>query len=145
MWQTTATATTPAGRAAVFARYADAGSWPTWDTEVEWVSHDGPFTAGTTGRLKPKGGPTTKFTIVSLETDRAFQDVTRLPGARLVFDHVLTDQPGGGTAITHTVSITGPMTFLFSRVIGRNIARGLPATVSALAQLAAADESAPAR
>lgn len=63
----------------------------------------------------------------------------------------------GGTRIHHSVSIRGPLAFLFSRVIGRKIAAGLPSAVeeadaayfrehagevAALAALVAGDRSA---
>lgn len=135
MWSTTATATTTATRDKVYARYADVATWNEWDHGTKSVELQGPFEAGAKGVLVPVGGPKASFVVDSAEPGRGFRDVTKLPGARLIFDHQLTDGPDG-TVITHTVMISGPMTFLFSRVIGRGIAKGLPDAVANLARLA---------
>ncbi|HEY8208130.1 MAG TPA: SRPBCC family protein [Myxococcaceae bacterium] len=137
-WSTEASAVTPATPEAIWALYEQVGAWSAWDHEVESSRLDGPFQAGSTGVLKPKGGPASKFRLTAVEPARRFADDTRLPLARLAFEHTLTPMPGGGTRIHHKVTIDGPLTFLFSRVIGRKIAAGLPHAVEALAKKAAA-------
>ena len=47
---------------------------------------------------------------------------------------------GDRTRVTHRVTITGLTTPLFSRVIGRSIAKELPHTVRTLARMAAGRE-----
>lgn len=137
MWSTEASTVTPASPEAVWALYEQVGAWNAWDHEVEWSRLDGPFQAGSSGVLKPKGGPASKFRLTAVEQGRRFADLTRLPLAVLSFEHTLTPEPSGGTRIHHRVTLRGPLTFLFSRVIGRNIAAGLPGAVKALAQAAA--------
>jgi hypothetical protein len=136
-WSTEASAVTPATPEHVWALYEQVSAWKAWDHEVESSQLDGPFQAGTTGVLKPKGGPASKFQLTAVERARRFADVTRLPLARLAFEHTLTPIQGG-TRIHHRVTIDGPLTFLFSRVIGRKIAAGLPHAVQSLAQAAKA-------
>ena len=51
-------------------------SWPEWNADTEWVRLDGPFAAGSTGVLKPGGGPRVKFVIQTLVPDREFVDVS---------------------------------------------------------------------
>jgi uncharacterized protein YndB with AHSA1/START domain len=118
---TTSHTTTSAAPASVFAVWADMQTWPQWNRDTEWVRLDGPFRAGSTGVLKPKGGPRVKFVIERLEPDSEFVDVSRLWGARLRFDHRVTPQRGGGCAIDVTVSITGPLAGLWSRIIGSGL------------------------
>ena len=137
-WTTEHTERTAGDRAAVWALWSDVSTWPSWDDGVEDVRIDGPFTAGTRGRLKPKGGPAVKFELARAEDGSGFVDVTRLPLARMRFEHSLEDAPdGAGTLITHRVEITGPLTPLWSRVIGRGIERDLPSTLRSLAAQAA--------
>lgn len=143
-WSTEASAVTAATPENVWALYEQVSAWKSWDHEVESSQLDGPFQAGTAGVLKPKGGPTSKFLLTSVEPARRFSDVTRLPLARLSFEHTLTPIPGG-TRIHHRVTIDGPLAFLFSRVIGRKIAAGLPHAVQSLAQAAQAAQAAKAR
>lgn len=80
---------------AFFARWADMATWPEWNTDTEWVRLDGPFAAGSTGVLKPSGGPKVKFVIAALVAGREFTDVSMLAGARLTFRHLIEPVPGG--------------------------------------------------
>jgi hypothetical protein len=136
MWSTEASAVTPAAPDGVWALYEQVGTWKDWDHEVEWSRLDGPFEVGSTGALKPKGGPSSRFRLTEVQRGRRFADITRLPLATLAFEHTLTPVEGGGTRIHHSVTIRGPLTFLFSRVIGKKLAAGLPTAVEALAQAA---------
>lgn len=63
--------------------------------------------------------------------------MTRLPLARLRFEHELADAPNGATIVTHRVTISGPLTPLWWRLIGRGIERDLPDTVRTLVEHAA--------
>lgn len=136
MWSTEASAVTPAAPEQVWALYEQVGTWSQWDHEVESSRLEGPFEVGSLGVLKPKGGPAARFRLTAVERGRRFADVTRLPLAALAFEHTLTPVEGG-TRIHHQVTIRGPLAFLFSRVIGKKIAAGLPAAVEALALAAA--------
>ena len=140
MWQFEHTETTRATPEQLWERYADPASWPAWDDGTESVSVEGPMAVGTRGRLKPKGGPTTTFEFTQVEPGRGFTDVTRLPLARLPlarleFAHRI-DPDENGTRFTHRVTITGPLSPLFARVVGRDVAAGLPGAMRALARLA---------
>ena len=76
-----ASAATSAAPATIFARWADMATWPTWNLDTEWVRLDGPFATGSTGSLKPKGGPKVRFVIERLVPEREFVDVSLLLGA----------------------------------------------------------------
>lgn len=137
MWTFSHTETTAAAAAALWSHYADPESWPTWDRETEAVTVDGPFAVGTTGTLKPVGGPLTRFVLTEVTPGESFTDVTRLPLARLTFGHRI-EPHDGGSRFTHTVTFTGPLAWLFRRVIGKGIAAGLPEAMARLADTAAA-------
>lgn len=135
MWSFENTQTTSAAPEAVWARYADPASWPQWDHEIEYVTADGPLEVGTTGRLKPAGGPVTRFVYTEVEPGVSFTDVTKLPLARLTFRHRI-EPTADGCRFTHTVTITGPLSPLFARVIGRKIEAGLATAMRSLAAMA---------
>ena len=103
--------------------------------ETESVIVDGPMAAGTRGRLKPVKGPAARFTFTQVTPGVGFANVTRLPLARLTFDHRI-EPDGDGSRVTHSVRIDGPLTPLFVRLIGRSTAAGLPAVMRALARRA---------
>ena len=110
--------------------------WTKWDPAVEWVRLDGTLQVGTRGEMKPKGGPKTKFTITRVDPCRGFSDRSHLPLTNLDFNHDVTRASDGTVTITHTVTFSGPLAFIFSRIIGKNIKAGLPDAVQKLAQLA---------
>ena len=120
---TTSHATCNAAPSAIFARWADMETWPEWNADTEWVRLDGPFAAGSTGVLKPKGGPKVKFRIERLVPETEFVDVSLLPGARLTFAHRVTPNLAGGCTIDVTISISGPLRRLWSRVLGDDFRR----------------------
>lgn len=109
---TEAHATSTAPPSVFFARWADMDTWPEWNADTEWVRLDGPFSEGSTGVLKPKGGPKVKFVIARLVPEREFVDVSLLFGARLTFAHAVSQQPNGGCAIDIAVTIDGPLRWL---------------------------------
>jgi uncharacterized membrane protein len=113
-----ATTTAPADR--LFARWADMETWPEWNHDTEWVRLDGPFATGSTGTLKPKGGPKVPFVIASLVPGEEFVDVSRLVGAKLTFHHKVAGHERG-CDVEVTVSMTGPLAFLWRRALGKGL------------------------
>jgi hypothetical protein len=128
---------------AFFDRWADMATWPRWNTDTEWVRLDGPFRTGATGRLKPKGGPATRFVVTSLVPGREFTDVSLLPGARLTFQHLVAVDAGGSTTVSVRVTLAGPLAFLWSAVLGKSIATGLGGDLARL-EAAAREAEVPA-
>ncbi|WP_067687733.1 SRPBCC family protein [Nocardia jejuensis] len=130
----TATATSTAEPAAFFARWADMATWPEWNQDTEWVRLDGPFVQGATGTLKPKGGPKVGFVVEKL-TDTAFVDVSKLIGARLVFDHEIT-AADGLTTLTVRVRIEGPLRWFWTKIMGADLAKSVQPDLAALIAVA---------
>jgi len=131
----TAHASSTAATSAFFERWADMATWPEWNQDTEWVRLDGPFAAGSTGVLKPKGGPKVPFVIEKLD-DREFVDVSSLFGARLTFAHTITERPDGGSEIDVTVSMTGPLRALWTAILGKGLKASLQPDLDALVAVA---------
>jgi len=70
-----------------------------------------------------------------VEPQQRFASKAKLPGGTLVFEHMV-EPTDGGARITHRATLDGPLTFLWSPVIGRIIKRGMPDGVDLLAELA---------
>lgn len=135
MWQFEHSETTTASPEQLWAHYSDPVTWPRWDHGTAEVTIDGPMAAGTTGKLKPVKGPRARFVFTDVTPGVGFTDVTRLPLARLTFAHVI-EPVSGSSRITHRVSLSGPLSPLFARVVGRTIAAELPSAMRALVRLA---------
>jgi hypothetical protein len=126
-----ASATSSAPASAFFARWIDHDTWASWSPDTDWVALDAPVALGTTGTLKPAGGPKIRFTISALDADREYTDTSRLPGARLVFQHLATETPDG-TRLDVRVEITGPLSGLCTRIMGGGFAESAPADLERL-------------
>ena len=75
--------------------------------------------------LKPRGGPRVKFEVTALVPDREFTDVSRLAGARLTFRHLVQARPGGGCDLHVTITVSGPLGWLWTRALGKGAAASL--------------------
>ena len=106
-----------------FQRWIDHDTWPAWSPDTEWVRLDGPARRGTRGVIKPKGAPRAKFVITACEPATSetgaaeYTDTSTLPGATLVFRHIARPSPDG-TDLQVDVTMTGPLTFVWARVMG---------------------------
>lgn len=131
-------ATSTAPPRAFFERWADMDTWPEWDEAIEWVRRDGPFAEGTTGSLKPRGGPKVSFLIETLVPDREFTDRSSMLGAALVIRHLTEVGEDGRTTVDIVVSIAGPLARLWKVFIGRGIGESTPAGLRRLVEMAEA-------
>jgi len=138
----TASAVSSALPAAFFARWEDMDTWPEWDEAVAWTRLDGPFAVGTTGVLKPRGGPKVTFVIETLEPGSEFTDVSSMPGAKLRIRHLVSARDDGRTRVDIEVSIDGPLAWLWGKVLGRGIATSTPDALVKLVAMAEADAGA---
>jgi Polyketide cyclase / dehydrase and lipid transport len=121
-----------------FARWGDMATWPEWNADTEWVRLDGPFAAGSTGHLKPKGGPKVRFTIAAL-TDRSFVDVSHLLGARLTFDHTIEPTAAGGSVVRVAISMGGPLARVWILLLGKGLRQSVQADLDRLVATAETD------
>jgi hypothetical protein len=134
---TQAHAESSAPPSAFFARWGDMSSWPEWNADTEWVRLDGPFAAGATGILKPKGGPKVPFVVASL-TDTEFVDVSRLLGARLTFDHRVTPT-AAGCSIDVRVTMRGPLARIWALILAKGFRATLQPDLDRLVELVEAE------
>lgn len=114
--------------ATLYAAWADPTTWPRWDSEIRAVTFDPTARRGT---LIPRSGPPLAFTITRDEPDRVFTNTGRLPGARLAFEHAVTASGQGAQAVV-TVSVAGPLGWLWTRILRRSMASAAPASLDGL-------------
>ncbi|KQR88619.1 SRPBCC family protein [Microbacterium sp. Leaf179] len=120
-----------AAPAAFFARWVDHDTWRAWSPDTEWVRIAHPVRQGSRGILKPQGGPRVRFVVSELETDRVYTDVTRMPGARLVFRHSAVPT-AEGSRVTAEVTIDGPLSGLWARTAFAGFEQSVPADLDRL-------------
>jgi Polyketide cyclase / dehydrase and lipid transport len=144
-WQFEHRAKSAASKENVWARYADVANWSEWSVEgVEWSRLDGPFEVGSTGKSKPPGRlPAGSFRVDAVVPNEMYRSETKLPGARLLFEHII-EPADEGVTITHRAILDGPLARLWGRVLRKSMERGLPPGVERLAATTAADQETPA-
>jgi hypothetical protein len=130
---------TPATAAQIWRKWAQVEDWPAWDRDLLWARLDGPFAAGSSGRMKPAAGPAVRFVLTRVVEGREFVDRGRLPLTRLEFRHVYEPDAQGGGRILHQVTMTGLLAPVFARLVGRRIKAGLRHAMERLSETAAAD------
>ncbi|GBF38313.1 polyketide cyclase [Leptospira johnsonii] len=103
---------------------ADVANWSKWDSDIEWTKIEGEVSVGKEFVLKPKGGFVCKVLITESEKPFVFGDVTYLPGAKMKFMHYFSPKKEG-TEIKVELTISGPLGFLWKKIIGEEQANGM--------------------
>ena len=126
-WETTSALEADVAPLAVWeSAYADAEAWPRWNAELKRASLDGPLAEGAEARIVFRTGLRLRFRVVEFEEGRLFTDEARLPGARMGHRHLVEPVAGGGSRLTNTIYIDGPLAGLWRRILGPAATRALP-------------------
>jgi uncharacterized protein YndB with AHSA1/START domain len=64
---------TKAGPERVWRIWSDVSTWPEWNPDVLSIAIDGPFAAGTKGRMTTKAGGTHPITLAAVQPGRSFR------------------------------------------------------------------------
>jgi hypothetical protein len=131
----TARAASPHPPDHVYELIRDASRWPDWSPDTEYVQRNGPLAPGTTGVMKLKGGPKLRYTIQTVSQDHEYTDVTRLPGARVRFQHLVEPRAEGGSQLSAHVSIEGPFSLVWNKLLGGGFKKSVPGDLERLATL----------
>lgn len=126
-WETTSTLEADVPPPVIWERaYADAAAWPRWNAEIKRASLDGPLALGARAKIVFGTGLRLCFRVVEFEDGSLFTDEARLPGARMGHRHLLEPLPDGGSRLTNTIYIDGPLAAVWRRILGPAAARTLP-------------------
>jgi hypothetical protein len=129
------TVETTALPSAIWQVWQDVSNWNTWDPGIECSTINGPFQEGTTGTLKPKGGPLVHTKLTRVEPMKSFVDEAKLPLTRIIVTHSLTES-AGKTFVTHHIEMKGFLSFVFAFLIGRDMKKHLPQEMMAMVKKA---------
>jgi hypothetical protein len=126
MWEKTYSITTKSVSAAQMWRlFADVNNWHRWDTQIEYAQMQGEFVQGNHFFIKVKKGPKVKIRLIETEKNCRFVDLTKFPGARMTGEHRF-EESKEGLKITTTMRVTGPLGFLWRRLVAQDIVATLP-------------------
>jgi hypothetical protein len=105
--------------------FSDVNNWHTWDNEIEFAKMEGKFEAGNYFTLRPKGGPTVKIKLIKTIENQQFTDLTVFPLAKMYGEHTF-EETSEGLKITTTMTMKGMLSFLWVKLVAKDIVEGLP-------------------
>lgn len=131
---------TSASPAAVWKIWSDTSTWPEWNPDVQSMTLNGPFAAGTTGTMKTKQG-TRQVQLTEVVPGRSFRlETTVIPLTRFAFDCQVVAGSAGTTMISQAVRVGGPLGGVVGGMMGPQIANTFPALLQGLARKAETSE-----
>jgi uncharacterized protein YndB with AHSA1/START domain len=136
MWTTEYALSTEASPEAVWQLLSDVDGWGSWNHGIETVALDGPLAVGATFRMKPPGEDELISTVVELQPNRLFTDLTRLGDVMVRVVHRLDPLSDGRTSISYRVEVSGALADADAAEIGAAVSADFPDVIAALAAAA---------
>jgi hypothetical protein len=131
---------TSASPAAVWKIWSDTSTWADWNPDVQSMTLNGPFAAGTSGTMKTKQG-TRQVQLTEVVPGRSFRlETTVIPLTRFAFECEVVAGPAGKTTISQAIRVGGPLGGLVGGMMGSQIANTFPALLQGLARKAEGSE-----
>lgn len=122
--------------AKVWKVWSNVNQWSTWQRDLDYAKLEGEFKTGNTFLLKPKGGPRVRIHLLEAVPNRGFIDLTRFPMARMYGSHQFEERDGE-LELTTTISMEGPLAFLWRKIVGEGVVESLAGQTASLIQQAA--------
>jgi len=111
--------------------WTDVDQWSTWQDDVEYSKMQSEFKTGGTFAFHPKGGPKLTLELTEVEVRKNFVDLTRFPLAKMYDSHEIFVH-GDEIELKCTLTIKGPLSFLWKKIVAENVAKGIPSQLEAL-------------
>jgi hypothetical protein len=115
--------------------WTDVNNWATWHGDLDYCKMEGDFAVGNHFMLKPKGVRPVKIIITEINEGYSFTDCTIFPGAKMYDTHTMEETPDG-LLLSNTLIVTGPLKWLWIKLVAQNVANTIPDEVDALVNLA---------
>ena len=109
---------------AIWQAWANVTDWPSWDRSLESCEMTEPFASGASFLLKPKAGPKVRITLIDVQTNIAFSDQCKFLGAVMHDSHEVAETVDG-VKVTNTISMTGPLSFLWWHLVGKKVSKSI--------------------
>jgi hypothetical protein len=135
MWRNEHSTETAASTEAAWDIWTDVPGWPRF-LSMRWARLDGDFAVGAKGRIKPRAGPASNFTVAAVDPGRFYATKASMPGARLRFEHEIERTASGRTRLTERQTIDGALSRVYGWLLGRQMVAELPDSLEKLGRLA---------
>lgn len=115
--------------------WTDINSWPTWHDDLDSCTIEGSFKVGNHFMLKPKGMSPVKIMLTEINEGKSFTDSTSFFGAKMYDTHTLEEKPEG-LLLSNKLVVTGPLSWLWIKLVAQHVADTIPNETDALVKLA---------
>lgn len=115
--------------------WTDINNWTKWHGDLDFCKLEGKFEVGSHFFLKPKGMKPVKILLTEINTGYSFTDCTSFCGAKMHDTHAM-EETEEGLKLTHTVAVTGPLKWLWIKLVAKNVAASAEEETEALVRLA---------
>lgn len=115
--------------------WTDINNWPIWHDDLDYCKLDGDFVVGNHFMLKPKGVRPVKILLTAINDGYSFTDCTSFIGAKMYDTHAMEETPDGLKLTNHMV-VTGPLKWLWIKLVAQHVADTIPDETEALVALA---------
>lgn len=110
---------------AIWRAWVDVNNWPKWDAELEYCEIKTSFSEGNQFILKPKGGPKVRLWLSEIVPNVKFTDYCKFWDATMYDAHELKET-SEGIVITNTITVKGPLAFLWANLVAKNMVKAVP-------------------
>jgi hypothetical protein len=136
MWTRTFSKTYPGIRKEdIWRLWTDVNQWTKWHGDLDGCKMEGAFAVGNHFMLKPKGMKAVKIVLTEVEDGKKFTDCTAFFGAKMYDTHAMEETPEG-LRLMNTLVVTGPLKWLWIKLVAKNVADTVPDETEALVKLA---------
>lgn len=115
--------------------WTDINNWPSWHGDLDYCKLEGKFEVGNHFMLKPKGVKAVKIVLTEIIPGQSFTDCTNFFGAKMYDTHSLEETPEG-LKLSNKLVVTGPLSWLWIKLVAQNVADTVPEETEALIKLA---------
>lgn len=104
--------------------WTDVDHWHLWQDDIDYAKLEGEFKVGSKILFKPKGMSKVTLEIVEMKPHEIFTDLTRFPLAKMYGCHEFM-QDKDAIEIKTTMTVEGPLTFLWVKLVAQGVADSL--------------------
>ena len=132
MWTSEHNAETTVAAERIFGAWADVERWPEWNADIEQIALNGPFDAGSTIAMTPKGQDTVQLHIAEVADGEGFIDEADLGGTVIRTIHRLERLDGDRLRVVYRLEASGPA----AEQIGAAVSADFADTIGSLLEYA---------
>jgi hypothetical protein len=124
---------TGAAPGAIWRLWSDPSTWQDWNPNVQRMEVNGPFVNGTTGIMHTPAGQHHQIELANIRPGQSFDLKTKvIPLTAFTFHCEVVPGPEGST-ISQSLTISGPLGFVFGPMAGERIAASFEPLLAGLA------------